>query len=338
MRRQEQPISILRTAVPVVAVMMTTILFTTTAISVAAFAPSLPSSTSLSNLSSQGRRPQPLTRIFATEVAEDVQDNIHNTKDSPKNPRTFGLALALDEGTRQSHSMAENTAFVTGFFKGLSTRQSYTQLLTSLYFVYHKMESSLDDLKSNTSNSNTHHVASVLDDAQLRRLASLEQDLKYFYDDTNNENWKSQIQPSPATRTYMNRIQQIASDPEQSYLLVAHQYTRYLGDLFGGQMMGNMARRSLDLNNNDDEHPSGTAFYKFQDIANVQEYITGWYTRLNALELTAQQKQAIVDEANLVFALNIGILQELEGSPFQAMWTLAVNTLKTTFMGTNQTK
>ena len=32
------------------------------------------------------------------------------------NPRLSGLALALDEGTRKSHSIAENTAFVTGFF------------------------------------------------------------------------------------------------------------------------------------------------------------------------------------------------------------------------------
>ena len=30
------------------------------------------------------------------------------------NPRSVGLALALDDGTRKSHSVAENTAFVTG--------------------------------------------------------------------------------------------------------------------------------------------------------------------------------------------------------------------------------
>jgi heme oxygenase len=44
--------------------------------------------------------------------------------------------------------------------------------------------------------------------------------------------------------------------------------------------------------------------------------------------LTEAQRQAIVDEANLVFDLNIGILEELDGSPLFAMFSLAVNSLK----------
>merc|ERR1712050_45776 len=44
------------------------------------------------------------------------------------NPRKVGLALQLDDGTRKSHSMAQNTAFVTGFFKGLANRQAYGAL------------------------------------------------------------------------------------------------------------------------------------------------------------------------------------------------------------------
>eukprot|EP00966_Prymnesium_polylepis_P106158 2458405-Prymnesium_polylepis.1 len=37
--------------------------------------------------------------------------------------------------------------------------------------------------------------------------------------------------------------------------------------------------------------------------------------------------QAIVDEANLVFALNIEIFDELDGNPVQALWTLARKSL-----------
>jgi heme oxygenase len=229
------------------------------------------------------------------------------------NPRLSGLAFMLDDGTRKSHSIAENTSFVTGFFKGLANRDSYKALMTSLYFVYTAMEESMDETSCKEVN--------VMDYAALRRLGPLERDMEYFY----GEEWASsegKIQPSPATKTYVARIQEISKT--QPYLLVAHQYTRYLGDLFGGQMMGGMATRSLNLKNGD-----GVAFYNFDDIASNNNFITGWYQKLNDLDLTEEQKQDIVDEANLVFALNIGILQELEGSPIKAIWTLAISSLKT---------
>ena len=72
-------------------------------------------------------------------------DATMTTDEVTNNPRKLGLALQLDNGTRKSHSMAQNTAFVTGFFKGLANRQSYGALLKSLYFVYDAMEKAMDE-------------------------------------------------------------------------------------------------------------------------------------------------------------------------------------------------
>ena len=66
------------------------------------------------------------------------------TKEAPVSARSTGLALELDDGTRKSHSVAENTAFVTGFFKGIATKQSFARLVAGLYFVYDAMEDSFD--------------------------------------------------------------------------------------------------------------------------------------------------------------------------------------------------
>jgi heme oxygenase len=227
------------------------------------------------------------------------------------NPRLQGLALQLDDGTRKSHSMAQNSAFVTGFFKGLSTRKAYRSLITSYYFVYQAMEQSFDE----TSDTDI----KALDDNELRRLPALEKDMEYFY----GPNWKNDITMSAGTQTYVDRVNQLASSDKDRYLLVAHQYTRYLGDLFGGQMMSGMAQRSLDL-----QDDKGVDFYNFQDISSVKDFITDWYMRLNALELSEEQKELIVDEANFVFDLNIGILEEIDGNPLKAMWTLAINSLQ----------
>jgi len=231
------------------------------------------------------------------------------TTKEEENPRLAGLAFQLDDGTRKSHSIAQNSAFVSGFFKGLSTREAYRALLTSLYFIYSEMETAFDSTSEST--------VRTLDYPQLRRVEALERDMDYFY----GSEWKSKIKPSPATQAYVSRIKEVTS--KTPYLLVAHQYTRYLGDLFGGQMMSGMATRSLELDEN-----KGVDFYQFRDIDSANDFITAWYTKLNGLDLTNQQKQSIVDEANFVFDLNIGILEELDGSPFKAVWTLAINTIK----------
>jgi len=157
----------------------------------------------------------------------------------------------------------------------------------------------------------------ALDDDELRRLDALETDMDYFY----GREWRGSIQMSGNTKRYVKRVREVAEN--KPYLLIAHQYTRYLGDLFGGRMMGGMAKRSLNLDDG-----KGVAFYTFDDIPDVTNFITDWYTRLNDLDLTDAQKEEIIDEANLVFDLNIGILEDLEGSPLRAIWTLAINTLK----------
>ncbi|KAL3906947.1 MAG: hypothetical protein SGARI_003770 [Bacillariaceae sp.] len=258
--------------------------------------------------------------LLYSHVQPSTQTEDDTSTAETVNPRQTGLALQLDDGTRKSHSVAQNSAFVTGFFKGISKPESYRNLLTSLYFVYKAMEEAFESTEIATDER-----VKALDDRELRRLSALEEDMDYFYGKDRDQDWKNRLpSPTKATKKYVARIQQLVEDPDLSYLLIAHQYTRYLGDLFGGQMMGGMAQRTMQLPSDG----SGVAFYQFDEIPNTTDYITDWYTRLNSLELTTHQKLAIVDEANLVFDLNIGLLEELEGSPLAALWSMAISSIK----------
>jgi heme oxygenase len=297
-----------------------------------------------------------------TEQQERVAAAMEIAPAAATSARSTGLALALDDGTRKSHSMAENTAFVAGFFKGIATKDAFAELVCSLYHVYSAMETAFDD----TSDPNVR----ALDYPELRRVPSLEQDMAYYYGD----DWRQVAKPSAATREYVDRIRQVARDEPE--LLVAHMYTRYLGDLFGGQvraasprriraapdathaatashltlpmltpgltlrcacalsvqMMGGMARSSLQL-----DKGQGTRFYEFDDIASgvaTKGFIEGWYERLNALSLSEERQRAIVDEGNQVFALNIKVFDELKGRKrdlARAVFTLAWNALRSKF-------
>ena len=82
------------------------------------------------------------------------------------------LARQLREGTKKSHTMAENTGFISCFLKGVVDQSSYRNLLADLYFVYSAMEEEIEKLCENS-----HPIISPIGFKELFRKEKLEQDL-----------------------------------------------------------------------------------------------------------------------------------------------------------------
>lgn len=219
------------------------------------------------------------------------------------------LAQQLREGTTKSHSMAENVSFVKSFLGGVVDKTSYRKLVANLFFVYVAIEEELEKNKE-------HEILSLLYFPELNRRLSLIEDLKYYYGD----NWKDEINPSPATQIYVNRIHDIGNN--QPELLIAHAYTRYMGDLSGGQILKKIAQNAMQL---PDE--KGTAFYNFEDIENDIEFKKIYRDALNSLPLRDLQIQQIIAEANTAFNLNMKVFQELNSNLIKIMIMLLLSTI-----------
>lgn len=218
------------------------------------------------------------------------------------------LATMLREGTKKSHSMAENVGFVKCFLKGVVEKDSYRKLVANLYFVYTAMEEEM-------ARHAGHPIVSKIDFPQLHRKPSLEQDLHYYY----GANWREQVQLSPAGEKYVQHIREIsASRPE---LLVAHSYTRYLGDLSGGQILKGIAQRAMNLNE------QGTAFYEFEEIADEKAFKNEYRQTLNELPIDQETAEDIVAEANFAFGLNMNMFKELEGNLIKGIGQMLFNSL-----------
>ncbi|MGF1480128.1 MAG: heme oxygenase (biliverdin-producing) [Cyanophyceae cyanobacterium] len=219
------------------------------------------------------------------------------------------LATMLREGTKKSHTMAENVGFVRCFLKGVVEKNSYRKLVANFYFVYSAMEEEMERLRD-------HPVVSKIYFPQLHRQHSLEQDLQFYY----GTNWQQEISLSPAGKAYVERIREVAnSHPE---LLVAHSYTRYLGDLSGGQILKNIAQKAMGLSDG-----RGTAFYEFATITDEKAFKEQYRQALNEMPIDRETAQRIVDEANDAFALNMKLFQELEGNLIKAIGQMLFNTL-----------
>lgn len=219
------------------------------------------------------------------------------------------LATQLREGTKKSHTMAENVGFVKCFLKGVVEKNSYRKLVTNLYFVYSAIEEEMERHRE-------HPVLSKIYFPKLNRKKSLEQDLFYYY----GANWREQIEPSPAAQNYVQRIREVsASEPE---LLIAQCYTRYLGDLSGGQILKKIAQNAMNLSEG-----QGTEFYEFKEISDEKEFKANYRQALNELPIDDATAQRIVDEANAAFGMNMNLFQELEGNLIKAIGQMLFNTL-----------
>lgn len=207
------------------------------------------------------------------------------------------LSQQLREGTQHSHTLAENTAFMKCFLKGIVEQDLFRKLLANLYYIYSAIE---EELQRHAQ----HPVLSQIYFPEINRKASLEADLAFYY----GADWRNQIAPLAATQTYVDRIHTIAQTTPE--LLVGHAYTRYMGDLSGGQALKNIARSGMNL-----PDARGTLFYEFDQLPTVESkraFKEQYRQALDSLPIEAAMVEQIVNEANYAFALNRDVVHELE--------------------------
>ena len=219
------------------------------------------------------------------------------------------LAMKLRVGTQQAHTDSENLGFMKCFVKGVVDRDCFIQLLRNFYFVYSELETAIEKHKQ-------HPIINLIYFPELNRQSSLEQDMLFYY----GNQWQKRITPSPAAQAYIARIQQIST--HEPALLLAHSYTRYLGDLSGGQMLQKIAQSALKLSGYE-----GTSFYNFQQIPDKQAFKEKYRQALDKLSIDDKTTDKIVAEANHAFKLNMQILKELESILTQALGRATYNEL-----------
>ena len=220
----------------------------------------------------------------------------------------MSLATALKEGTKESHSAAENTKFVASFLRGVVDYEEYRKLLTNFYYVYDTMEQRIRETED--------PMVLAIRSEDLERKEAIERDLEYYY----GPDWKDKQEPSEACNTYCYRINEIAE--ESPYLLVAHHYTRYIGDLSGGKILKEITARVL-------KPPAGKGldFYEFPSIPDAKLFKQNYRACLDNLGTTVPQENALIAEANYAFELNMNMFDEIKGNATKSFLKLALSYL-----------
>jgi len=208
------------------------------------------------------------------------------------------LSIAMREGSQLEHREAETAQFTSALLEGRVDETGYLDYLLRLRRVYAALESIGTRLAGDPL------VAAVHDPA-LERGAALDIDIARWAELAGIDAVNLPEPDSAATDAYVARIE---SSDSWGGLYAAHHYTRYLGDLSGGQAIGRILAREFEL----DAAGPGLAFYAFTRIDKPKPYKDRYRARLDALGLTAADKGRVVDEVKAAFGLNQALFEELD--------------------------
>jgi heme oxygenase (biliverdin-producing, ferredoxin) len=198
------------------------------------------------------------------------------------------VAALVRAASADDHRAAETRGFITALMGGALSLDDYTRYLAQLAWVYEALEE-----------RGTRPGDPAVFDPALVRMAAIDADLAAL----GASDWREVHSPLPETAHYTAHLRVIADD-DVRYL--AHHYTRYLGDLSGGQAIARLVARHYGAT------PDQLAFYRF-DLAGdgVVHYKRGYRDAMNALALSPVEVDVLIAEVRESFRLNSAIFEAL---------------------------
>ena len=206
------------------------------------------------------------------------------------------VVTALYVRTRSLHLEAERTGFIADMLRGAASQRGYALLMRNLLPAYRQLE---DGLERHRENSMLRPLARY----RLARAPAIAADLAALTGD-------DELPLLPEGNSYAQAIAHAAEGDGSR--LIAHAYTRYLGDLNGGQIVRRLLEKSLGLG------PRELTHYDFSDIGEPAALKSGYRHALEQAGVAAADPEAIIAEGVVAFqcniALSIAVQRHLSGA------------------------
>ena len=199
-----------------------------------------------------------------------------------------GLADVLRERTRRLHTQAERTGIIRELVRGRSTRFGYGLYLRNLLPAYRQLERELQRRRRMPG-------LGALALPEVYRAAALTADLEALFGPL----WARRLPLLPAGARYAREI--AAADTGYGLGLIGYAYTRYLGDLSGGQILKRLLGKSLAL------EPRALSFYEFPMVEDLKAFKREYRRAIDAAGLLIAEPDPVIAAAEAAFRLNIEV-------------------------------
>jgi heme oxygenase len=207
--------------------------------------------------------------------------------DQPTEATRESVVMALYIGTKALHVEAERSGVISDLLLGEASRDGYTLLQRNLLPAYQALERGLERHRNTPS-------LMAFTKYRLERSAALEADLVELCGGDFGG-----IPLLPEGEAYAQRVDACAEG--DGARLIAHAYTRYLGDLNGGQILKRLLMKKPGL------RAAEVSFYDFPDYDDLPTLKADYRDALDQAGTLVADPQAVIDEGMVAFQLNIDL-------------------------------
>ncbi len=202
------------------------------------------------------------------------------------------IADRLKEAASEAHARAERSGFVSRILRGEADLPGYALFLRNLCAVYANLEHALDTRQADP-------VIAEIRDTRLYRTGAARHDLKTLA----GPEWATTLPILPSARRYADRIVAVA---DNASALLAHAYTRYLGDINGGQVVRRQLQERMGIG------CDALRFFSYREIPDVSGFAKQYRRQFDHAGSKGVDEMRAIEETIQAFQLNIDLSVEVD--------------------------
>ncbi|RAI45213.1 heme oxygenase (biliverdin-producing) [Rhodoplanes roseus] len=203
--------------------------------------------------------------------------------------RRIGLSNALREVTAPLHRRAERAGVISDIVRGRSSRSAYALLLRNLHLVYAEIERGLERHRASPA-------VRLIVLPEVYRADAIARDLETLY---GSAEAADAVPVLPEGTAYAEAVR--ASAEGDGVRLIGHAYTRYLGDLSGGQTVSQVLAKTLGLD------AGARNLYRFAGIDGLDAFKQRYRDAIDRAAFETDRPDAILAEGMRAFRFNIAL-------------------------------
>jgi heme oxygenase len=204
----------------------------------------------------------------------------------------MGFSQELRDASMAAHTHAEGSPFFGRLSDGTLPLADYVRLVVQLQAVYTALEAPADRMRQDP-------VVGGFVEPALHRVPALRSDLDVLTTRVPD----ADLSLSPATTAFVSRLEELADTPHR---WLAHHYTRYLGDLSGGQHLRTAAEQAYGLGEG-----AGSDLFRFPGLGGGGAFKRAYRARLDDAAWSEQERAEVLDEVLTAYRLNGDLVADL---------------------------